>query len=226
MLQSLGKPRLSLLMKLNFLRMQHPVKNYAQENNSILSVTATPRHGALERMYQIAEMATPLHQQVWFNELADTEEHLQREATIGMLYYRGLLFKFKKYCQEPEHRYFGKRELLDLADTLSDLTIYLLNEEVKNEIQWLITELYQMAETATAFQFAFSEDFLEDLETYSYEEFIKFCDKINPRAFRISTAKKGEEVRIMLSVHKRKAYFGNGQTFQEAFKKLILDMYQ
>lgn len=41
--------------------MLNTVKNYAQEKHNILQVTATPRHGALEKMYQVVEMATPLH---------------------------------------------------------------------------------------------------------------------------------------------------------------------
>lgn len=137
---------------------------------------------------------------MWFQKLANTEEYLQKEVSVMMLYYRGLLFKFKKYCQEPNNKYFGKAQMLDLADILSDLTIGRLNEEIKNEIQWLITELHQMANTAPIFRFAFSEG--------------------------ISTAKKGKEIRIMLSVDNKKTYFGNGQDFAESFKKLILDMHQ
>lgn len=174
-------------------------------------------NGNFQKMYQVAEMATPLHLQMCFQELASTEEHLQRQVSETMFYYRDLLFRFKKYCQEPGNRYFGKAQILDLADTLADLTMYIPDEKTKTEVQWLITNLHKMSK----------ELYHEPMEAeeYSFKAFLAFCETIKPKALKITTAKKNKEVRIQV-YFKTRAIFGRGLSFQEAFKNLILDQHR
>ena len=70
---------------------------------------------------------------------------------------------------------------------------------------------------ANAITFQFSD--------YSFQEFQDFCDAMNPRAIRITTAKRGTEMRIQFFLDKKKAYFGRGSSFTKAFRELITSMH-
>ena len=60
---------------------------------------------------------------------------------------------------------------------------------------------------------------------YSFQEFQDFCDAMNPKAIRITTAKHGTEMRIQFFLDKKKAYFGRGSSFAKAFRELITSMH-
>ena len=70
---------------------------------------------------------------------------------------------------------------------------------------------------ANAITFQFSD--------YSFQEFQDFCDAMNPKAIRITTAKRSTEMRIQFFLDKKKAYFGRGSSFAKAFRELITSMH-
>ncbi|MDD3772109.1 MAG: hypothetical protein RBT46_04320 [Weeksellaceae bacterium] len=108
------------------------------------------RKNHLNKMLGIAILATPHFKLMFSDEILDAEDQEERqEFTENFHYQHSVLRKFKDYVYstnvgvEPDE--LSEGELFDLADTLLDVVDTVVENSVREQINWLTTELQDLA---------------------------------------------------------------------------------
>lgn len=98
-----------------------------------------------QMMLNVSYSASPYFLQMWGDNIFRTEAENRSQVVEDFVYYAELISKFRGYLHSlslgTELETFTTGEISDLADAYADLTLFIVERSVREQVQWLVEEL-------------------------------------------------------------------------------------